>query len=109
LSRQIDELVGTGDDRLLLEVEVALIEAFRAVETELAALADGKPVACGVAAAVLDGVEGNPGDERRRRSRFSLRSSPSAPAVRAAVCADRASGFTRSKRRLPGRRTIFFR
>ncbi len=61
--QELDRLSSANGDQLLLEVEATLVEAFRAVEDELKAVADGNPVARGVAVTMIDGINGNPDDD----------------------------------------------
>lgn len=61
--QELDGLNSAGGDQLLLEVEATLVDTFRAVEDELKAVADGNPVPRGVAAAMLDSLNGSPDDD----------------------------------------------
>jgi hypothetical protein len=60
--RYLDDLAVATDDPLIAELGGAFVELAQAVETEAAALADGKPVARGVAASVVHGLKGDPDD-----------------------------------------------
>jgi hypothetical protein len=60
---ELDELINANSDQLLLEVEATLVEVYRAVEDELKAVASGNPVPRGVAATMIDSINGNPEDD----------------------------------------------
>jgi hypothetical protein len=60
---ELDGLITANSDQLLLEVETTLVEIFHSVEDELKAVADGNPVAHGVAATMIDSINGNPDDD----------------------------------------------
>lgn len=60
--RYLDDLAAVTEDPLIGEIGGAFLELARAVEAEGAALADGKPVARGVAVSVVHGLKGLPDD-----------------------------------------------
>jgi hypothetical protein len=60
---ELDGLITANSDQLLLEVQATLVEIFCTVEDELKAVAEGNPVARGVAAAMIDSINGNPDDD----------------------------------------------
>lgn len=60
---ELDALISANRDQLLLEVEATLVDAFRDVEGELGAVADGNPVVRSVAATMIDSINGSPDDD----------------------------------------------
>jgi len=60
---ELDELINANSDQLLLEVKATLVEVYLAVEDELKAVASGNPVPRGVAATMIDSLNGNPDDD----------------------------------------------
>jgi hypothetical protein len=60
---ELDGLISVHGDQLLLEVDATLVDAFRDVDGELRAVADGNPAVRSVAATMIDGINGNPDDD----------------------------------------------
>ena len=60
--RHLETIAAATDDPLIAELGGAFLELAQAVEAEAAGLAEGKPVARGVAASVIHGLKGDPDD-----------------------------------------------